>query len=126
MSTYTALNAHAAGMYAIRSDTVTENDMQNAIEQAISPEMIEKLSKLASDIGNAFAESIEVVAKQVQDAIAPICEMLADFIATVKDILAEDAKPRTIPPRYPVLSIGGRTNTSSKHPQIIRRGCRHK
>lgn len=105
---------------------MTETEMQNAIEQAISPEMIEKLSRLAADIGNAFAESLEAVAKQVQDAIAPICEMLADFIATVKDILAEDAEPRTIPPRYPVFIIGGRTNTSSKRPQIIRRGCRHK
>lgn len=105
---------------------MTETDMKNAIEQAIYPEMIEKLSKLAADIGNAFAESIEAVEKQVQEAINPICEMLADFIATVTDILAEDAEPRTIPPRYPVLSIGGRTNTSSKRPQIIRRGCRHK
>lgn len=105
---------------------MTETEIQNAIEQAISPEMIEKLSKLASDIGNAFAESIEAFAKQAQEAIAPICEMLADFIATVKDILSEDAGSRTIPPRYPVLSIGGRTNTLSKRPQIIRRGCRHK
>lgn len=105
---------------------MTQTEIQNAIEQAIFPEMIEKLSKLAADIGNAFKESIEAVAKQVQDAIAPICEMCDDFIATIKDILAEDDKPRTIPPRYPVLIIGGRTNTLSKRPQIIRRGCRHK
>ena len=72
------------------------------------------------------AESLEAVVKRVCEAIAPICERIADFIATVKDILAEDAKPRTILPRYPVLSIGGRTNTLSKRPQIIRRGCRHK
>ena len=105
---------------------MTEIEMQNAIEQAISPKMIEKLSKLAADIGNAFAESIEAVAKRVHEAIAPICEMLADFIETVKDIIAEDAEPITIPPRYPVFSIGCRTNTLSKRPQIIRRGCRHK
>lgn len=76
------------------------------------------------------AESLEAVVKRVCEAIAPICERIADFIATVKDILSEDAEPitipLTIPPRYPVLSIGGRTNTSSKRPQIIRRGCRHK
>ena len=70
---------------------MTQTDMQNAIEQAISPEMIEKLSKLAVEIGNAFAESLEAVAKQVQETINPICEMLSDFIATVKDIIAEDA-----------------------------------
>lgn len=105
---------------------MTQTEIQNAIGQAISPEMIEKLSKLAVEIGNAFAESLEAVAKQVQEAINPICEMLSDFIATVKDILAEDAEHRTIPPRYPVLSIGGKTNTLSKRPQIIRRGCRHK
>lgn len=101
-------------------------DIKEADEQAISPEMIEKLSNLAADIWKAFAESLEAFAEQVQEAIAPICEMLADFIVTVKDILSEDSEPKTIPPRYPVLSIGGRTNTSSKRPQIIRRGCRHK
>lgn len=105
---------------------MTETEIKNEIEKAISPEMIEKLSKIAADIGNAFAESIEAFAKQVHEAIAPICEMLSDFIATVKDILTEYDEPRTIPPRYPILSIGGRTNTSSKRPQIIRRGCRHK
>lgn len=106
---------------------MTEIEIQNAVEQAISPEMIEKLSKLAADIGNAFAESLEAVAELVHEAIAPICEMLADFIATVKDILADadEEQSRTTPPRGIVKRIGCRPFTGNKRPQIIRRGCRH-
>ena len=106
---------------------MTETEMQNAIEQAISQEMIEKLSRLAADIGKAFAESLEAVAELVQEAIAPICEMLADFIATVTDILADacEEQSRTTPPRDIVKRIGCRPFTGNKRPQIIRRGCRH-
>lgn len=83
---------------------MTQTEIQNAIGQAIYPDMIEKLLKLAADIGKT----------------------LADFIAHVKDILAEDSKPRTIPPRSPVRCIGCRPETRNRKPTVIRRGCRHK
>ena len=93
-------------------------------------ETLEKLMKIAEEIGSALIKSAEAAKEALEECLAPILEaamdLARDLIKSLGELIAQDIDPKTIPPRSPVRCIGCRPETRNRKPSLIRRGCRHK
>ena len=93
-------------------------------------ETLEKLRKIAEEIGSALIKSAEAAKEALKELLVPIIEsamdLARDFIKSLGALIDQDIEPKTIPPRSPVRCIGCRPETRNRKPALIRRGCRHK
>ena len=93
-------------------------------------ETLEKLRKIAEEIGSALIKSAEAAKEALKELLAPIIEsamdLARDIIKSLGALIDQDIASKTIPPRSPVRCIGCRPETRNRKPTIIRRGCRHK
>ena len=90
-------------------------------------ETLRKLADIAAQIGEALFESVDAVLEALRELFAPFLDAVKDLARRFGELIADDVQPKTIPPRYPVRSIGCRPVTKYRKPKIIRRtGCRHR
>ena len=104
-------------------DDVTEK-IRDEIAKTDIPERIMRLVKpfikgivMMQDISEAVIKLIE-----------PLCNIAKEMVQVISEILAEEIMPKTVPPREPVRSIGGKPQTKGQALMIkyrARSGARH-
>lgn len=75
-----------------------------------------------------IAGSLQGVSEEFLRMIAPVCDIVKDAVQLVCEIVSEEIAPKTIPPREPVRSIGGKPQTNGlalRMPYRARAGARH-
>lgn len=75
-----------------------------------------------------IAGSLQGVSEEFLRMIAPVRDIVKDAVQLVCEIVSEEIVPKTIPPREPVRSIGGKPQTNGlalRMPYRARAGARH-
>jgi hypothetical protein len=110
-------------MEAVKMDDVIEK-IRDEIAETDIPERIMRLVK-------PFIKGI-VMMRDISEAviklIEPLCDIAKEMAQVISEILAEEIMPKTVPPREPVRSIGGKPQTNGlalRMPYRARAGARH-
>ena len=96
-------------------DEIAESDIPERIMRLVKPFI--KGIVMMQDISEAAIKLIE-----------PLFNIAKEMAQVIGEILAEEIMPKTIPPREPVRSIGGKPQTKGQALMILdraRSGARH-
>lgn len=96
-------------------DEIAKTDIPERIMRLVKPFI--KGIVMMQDISDAVIKLIE-----------PLCNIAKEMVQVISEILAEEIVPKTIPPRDPVRSIGGKPQTKGQALMILyraRSGARH-
>jgi len=102
-------------LYAKISDAVQSSDI---------PERLNRILQCMAEI----AGNLQGVSEEFLRMIAPVCEIVKDAAQLVCEIVSEEIVAKTIPPRDPVRSIGGKPHTKGCALMMLyraRSGARH-
>ena len=96
-------------------DEIAKTDIPERIMRLVKPFI--KGIVMMQDISEAAIKLIE-----------PLFDIAKEMVQVISEILAEEIVPKTIPPRDPVRSIGGKPQTKGQALMILyraRSGARH-
>lgn len=98
--------------------------ISEAVQSSDIPERLNRILQCMAEI----AGNLQGVSEEFLRMIAPVCEIVKDAAQLVCEIVSEEIVPKTIPPREPVRSIGGKPQTNGlalRMPYRARAGARH-
>ncbi len=98
--------------------------ISEAVQSSDIPERLNRILQCMAEI----AGNLQGVSEDFLRMIAPVCEIVKDAAQLVCEIVSEEIVPKTIPPRDPVRSIGGKPQTKGQALMILyraRSGARH-
>lgn len=78
---------------------------------AQNQETLSKIGDIAAKIGKALIESVETAIEALKELFSPFFDAVKDLARRFGELIADDAQPKTIPPRSPVRCIGCRPKT---------------
>lgn len=96
-------------------DEIAETDIPERIMRLVKP--------FIKDIV-MMRDILEAVIKLIE----PLCDIAKEMAQVISEILAEEIMPKTVPPREPVRSIGGKPHTNGCAMMMLyraRSGARH-
>lgn len=98
--------------------------ISEAVQKSDIPDRLNCIMQYMAKI----AGSLQGVSEEFLRMIAPVCDIVKDAVQLVCEIVSEEIVPKTIPPREPVRSIGGKPQTNGlalRMPYRARAGSRH-
>lgn len=107
----------------MRTDELYAKTLE-AVQRSDIPERLNRIIQCMAKI----AGSLQGVSEEFLRMIAPVCDIVKDAVQLVCEIVSEEIVPKTIPPRKPVRSIGGKPQTNGlalRMPYRARAGARH-
>ena len=107
----------------MRTDELYEK-ISEAVQRSDIPERLNCIMQYMAKI----AGSLQGVSEEFLWMIAPVCDIVKDAVQLVCEIVSDEIVPKTIPPREPVRSIGGKPQTNGlalRMPYRARAGARH-